>query len=186
MRDFAVIPTLETARLFLRPLERADAQQIQALFPHWEIVRYLRSVVPWPYPTDGAERFLDHALAANARGEEWHWTLRLKTDPGALIGAISLMTKKEDNRGFWMGLPWQGRGWMTEAADAVTDFWFYTLKFPVLRTSKAAENAASRRISEKQGMRLVATQEANYVAGRLPREIWEITAEQWKARRSAK
>jgi RimJ/RimL family protein N-acetyltransferase len=57
------------------------------------------------------------------------------------------------------------------------------VKFPVLRTSKAAENVASRRISEKQGMRLVATVETDYVAGRLPAEIWEIAAEEWDARR---
>ncbi len=38
---------------------------------------------------------------------------------------------------------------MTEACEAVTDFWFNTLKFPVLRAPKAAANTASRRISEK-------------------------------------
>jgi [ribosomal protein S5]-alanine N-acetyltransferase len=42
---------------------------------------------------------------------------------------------------------------MTEAADAVTDYWFDTLKFPVLRVPKAIANADSRRISEKQGIR---------------------------------
>jgi len=32
-------PTLETMRLLLRPLKPADAEQIQAIFPHWEVVR---------------------------------------------------------------------------------------------------------------------------------------------------
>jgi RimJ/RimL family protein N-acetyltransferase len=45
-------------------------------------------------------------------------------------------------------------------------------------------NIASRRISEKQGMRVVATDERDYVAGRLLTEVWEITAEEWNARRS--
>ena len=71
---------------------------------------------------------------------------------------------------------------MTEVCDAVTEFWFVTLGFPVLRTSKAAANVASRRISEKQGMRLVAVEERDYVCGRLSAEIWEITAEEWRAR----
>ena len=39
-------PTLETARLFLRPIELADAEQIQAIFPQWEIVKYLANKVP--------------------------------------------------------------------------------------------------------------------------------------------
>ena len=72
---------------------------------------------------------------------------------------------------------------MTEACEAVTDFWFNTLGFPVLRAPKAVGNAASRRISEKQGMRLVAVEDRDYVSGRLPSEIWEITAQEWRARK---
>jgi GNAT acetyltransferase-like protein len=49
-----LIPTLQTRRLLLRPLELDDAPQVQALFPHWEIVRFLQKIVPWPYPPDGA------------------------------------------------------------------------------------------------------------------------------------
>ena len=32
-------------------------------------------------------------------------------------------------------------------------------------------------------MRLVATEDCDYVSGRLPSEIWEITAEEWLARK---
>ena len=71
---------------------------------------------------------------------------------------------------------------MTEACEAVTDYWFDVLKLPVLRVPKAAVNVASRRISEKSGMRIVATKEGEYVSGRLHSEIWEITAEEWHAR----
>ena len=171
----------------MRPLELADAEQAQLLFPHWEIVRYLSKSVPWPYPPDGAHKFYrDVALPAMARRDEWHWTLRLKTDPDRLIGSVSLMKGENINRGFWIGLPWHGQGLMTEACEAVTDFWFNTLKFPVLRAPKAAANTASRRISEKSGMRLVAREEHEYVSGRLPSEIWEITAEEWNARHTRK
>ena len=181
-----MIPTLETSRLILRPLELADAAQTQALFPHWEIVRFLNNKVPWPYPADGAYTFFrDVALPAVERGESWHWTLRLKTAPEQLIGHISL-TKGEKNRGFWIGLPWQGQGLMMEAADAVTDYWFEVLKFPVLRVPKAIDNRGSRRISEKQGMRVVAVIERDFVSGRLPSEIWEITAEEWRVHKRKK
>lgn len=179
--------TLETSRLLLRPLELADAEQIQILFPHWEIVRYLRNAVPWPYPSDGALQYVrDIALPAVESGKAWHWTLRLKTEPGQMVGFISLMKGETENRGFWMGLPWQGRGFMSEACNAVTDYWFDVLKFPTLRVPKATENIASRRISEKQGMRVIATEERDYVSGRLPGEVWEITAEEWHERRRAR
>lgn len=178
-----VVPSLETPRLLLRPLELADAEQTQQLFPHWEIVRYLANSVPWPYPPDGAYTYYgDQALPAMDRGDAWHWTLRLKTDPDRLIGCISLMRGDHINRGFWLGRSWHRQGLMSEACDVVTDYWFNTLKFSVLRAPKAVANAASRRISEKSGMRLVATDEHEYVSGRLPTEIWEITAEEWNAR----
>lgn len=179
------IPDLETRRLVLRPLTLADAPAVQRLFPHWEIVRHLNARVPWPYPPDGALVHLrDVLLPAMARGEAWHWSLRLKTAPDELIGCISLRAGEEnENRGFWLGLAWQGQGLMTEASDRVTDYWFEALGFPVLRMSKAVENAASRRISEKSGMRVVATMERDYASGRLASELWEITREEWQARR---
>lgn len=177
-------PNLETSRLILRPLELGDAAQTQLLFPHWEIVRHLAKGVPWPYSEDGAYTFYhDVTLPAVARGDEWAWTLRLKSQPEQLIGAISLIRSEKINRGFWLGLHWHGQGLMSEASEAVTDYWFDVLKFPVMRIPKAVTNAASRRISEKQGMRIVATEEHEYVSGRFPTEIWEITAEEWRSHR---
>ena len=179
-----MIPTLETSRLWLRPLELADAEQTQKLFPRWEIVRFLTTAVPWPYPPDGALTYYrDVALPASKRGEAWHWSLRLKANPNELIGSISLIRLGDENRGFWLGLPWQRQGLMSEACDAATDFWFNVLNLPVLRVPKAIANSASRRISEKQGMRVIATMERQYVGGTFPAELWEITAEEWRRRK---
>jgi RimJ/RimL family protein N-acetyltransferase len=170
-----------TQRLILRPLEIADAGQIQQIFPHWEIVRFLLNRVPWPYPPDGALQYLrDVALPQMESGEMWHWSLRLAAEPAQLIGVINLRRGEGHNRGFWLGLPWHGQGLMSEACIWVNDFWFNTLGFPVLRVCKAADNTTSRRISTKQGMRLVGTDEQDYVSGRLPSEVWEITAAEWR------
>ena len=176
-------PILETSRLVLRPLELADADEVQLLFPHWEIVRYLANQVPWPFPSDGVYVFYrDVALPSIACGNAWHWTLRLKDASDRLIGSISLMKGEDTNRGFWLGLPWQGKGLMSEATEVVTDYWFNVLKFSVLRVPKAIVNTASRQISEKNGMRVVAVEERDYVSGRLPTEVWEITVDKWNAR----
>jgi ribosomal-protein-alanine N-acetyltransferase len=179
-----MIDELQTDRLILRPLQLVDAAQTQRIFPHWEIVKYLNAKVPWPYPQDGAFNYYrDIALPAIERGEEWHWTLRLKQSSEEHIGAIGLNKGEWLNRGFWLGLPWQGQGLMTEAVAAVNDYWFDVLGFPVLRAPKAIANIASRRISEKTGMRMIATEERDYVCGRLPTEVWEIAAEDWRARK---
>ena len=179
-----MVVRLETARLELRPLELADAEQAQKLFPKWEIVRFLANHVPWPYPDDGALTYYrDSVLPAMARGEEWHWSLRLKSDPGQLIGCVSLMKAEKSNRGFWLGLQWQRQGLMSEAVEVVTDYWFDELGFSVMRAPKAVLNTASRRISEKNGMRVVAVEERDYVGGRFLTEIWETTAAEWRAHR---
>jgi RimJ/RimL family protein N-acetyltransferase len=173
-------PGLQTERLLLVPLTLEDAAQVQPLFAHWEIVKYLNSKVPWPFPPDGVlSYYRDSALPAMARADEWHWTLRLKNAPDQIIGSIGLLLG-DNNRGFWLGSHWQGQGLMTEAVIAVNDYWFDVLGFPVLRASKAVENTTSRRISEKTGMRIVATGDGEYVSGRLPSETWEITASEWQ------
>jgi RimJ/RimL family protein N-acetyltransferase len=175
-----------TERLILRPLEITDAAQIQELFPHWEIVRFMLARVPWPYPSDGALEYCQREVPNMAGGEVWHWSLRLRSNPERLIGLLTLKKNEESNRGFWIGQPWQGYGYMSEACEWVNDFWFETLGFPVLRVTKANMNSASRRISEKQGMRVVAVEERDYVSGRFPSETWEITAEEWRAWKAQK
>ena len=123
------------------------------------------------------------ALPAIERGYELQWMLRLKSNPAELIGGISLMKRDIENRGFWLGLAGHGRGLISEACEVVTDYWFDILGFSVLCVPKAVANTASRRVSEKQGMRIVATEDRDYVSGRLPSEVWEITAEEWRARK---
>ncbi|WP_068825382.1 GNAT family N-acetyltransferase [Pseudomonas sp. BMS12] len=178
------LPTFSTTPLLLRPLELADAPAIQRVFAQWEIVRYLTSQIPWPYPADGALTFLrDFALPAMARGTEWHWTIRPRGEPECLIGMLSLREEAGNNRGFWLAPQWQGQGLMQEACTVATDYWFETLDKPLLQAPKALPNIVSRRISERSGMRLVATRESDYVAGRLLSQIWEITREEWREQR---
>lgn len=182
-----MIPEGQTERLLLRPIALADAEQIQQIFPHWEIVRYLQTRVPWPYPAGGARQYIEQiALPAMARGEAWNWTLRLRSHPEQIAGNLELRSSRANHRGFWMGLSWQGQGLITEACAWANDFWFETLGFPLLRVSKAAANLASRRISEKFGMRRVGVEEKEYVCGRLPTEIWEMTAEEWRRWKTGK
>lgn len=178
------VPALETQRLVLRPVELADAVATQALFPQWEIVRNIPEI-PWPYPVDGALSFYrDRVIPAMERGVRWHWTLRMKSAPRQMIGAIAVMDG-DNNRIFWIIPRWQRQGLMTEACDAATEFWFDVLARPLLRTHKAVDNAASRRISERNGMRVVSTEMKNYPGGPRPTLICELTREEWLAARSS-
>ena len=186
MAPVNITPEGRTPRLLLRPLALDNADQIQALFPQWEIVRYLRNVVPWPYPRDGGLDYLRNvALPEMERGEAFNWTLRLATDPDRIVGFLGLKFGEGHNRGFWLDPRHQGLGLMTEACVWANDFWFDVLGASTLRVSKAVANTASRRISLKHGMRVIGAGEASYVSGRLPSETWELTAEEWHSSKSA-
>jgi len=180
-------PEMITDRLILKPLRSDDAEQIQRVFPRWEIVRYLVASVPWPYPEGAARHYVDNvALAASVAGTGWFWTLRRKEDAQTLIGVICLMKQPDNNRGFWLVPEWQGRGYMSEACDAVTEFWFESLDQPVLRAPKAVANTRSKNISSRSGMRLVGVDKRQYVAGELDSELWEITRDEWRKWKNAR
>jgi RimJ/RimL family protein N-acetyltransferase len=178
------IPMLQTERLILKPLIAEDAIQIQKLYPRWEIVRYMVASVPWPYPDNGAEHYVNNvALPDMAKGIAWFWTIRRREAPDDLMGLICLYDIEDNNRGFWLAPEYQGHGYMREASIVATDYWFNTLNKPILRAPKAALNNRSRCISVSSGMRLIRTEKKEYVSGVLDSELWEITREEWNARR---
>lgn len=173
-------PRFTTDRLLLVPLVKDDAVQIQAVFPQWEIVRYLAASFPWPFPDDGASRFVNTiALPQAKKGSGWFWTIRRKEAPEQIIGLITLSDQPDNHRGFWLDPAWQRQGLMTEACRCVTDFWFNTLHREVLRAPKASDNKGSRKMSIKSGMRLIRVEKKQFIAGELDAELWEITREEW-------
>ncbi|WP_241609220.1 GNAT family N-acetyltransferase [Rosenbergiella australiborealis] len=172
---------LETARLYLEPLTLEDAPKIQACFPRWEIVKYLTRKVPWPYPDNGADSFCRASLAAMEKETDWIWTLRPKSNHSQVIGLIRLALEPNNNRGFWLVPEWQGQGYMSEACDAATTFWFTVLGQSVLRAPKAKLNYASQKISEKTGMRIIDEGIGEYHIGDVASTLWEITHDEWLA-----
>jgi [ribosomal protein S5]-alanine N-acetyltransferase len=176
-------PVLETRRLILRPLAPADAPAIQRHFNNWNIIRNLASVVPWPYPDDGAETFIRQQLQKAAAGEEiYHWVLVLRQGDGQAIGSISFRSQLEaakGNRGFWLAEPYWNQGLMTEAIAAVNDFVFETLRLESFYVCNSASNAASRRVKQKTGAVFVGYIELAHHNGQTKSEKWKVTRQSW-------
>ncbi len=175
-------PTLNTARLTLRSIRRADGPRIQLVFPRMEITEYLNASIPWPYPPDGAEQFLDFILPQIESGSRFVWAITLG---GELIGLIDLDVEGPFHRGFWLIPVHHKNGYMTEAVTAVNDFAFDVLKMPLMRLGNAVPNLGSRRIKEKSGAVLVdVIPDVPFVSGVFPEEVWELTAEAWRENRT--
>ena len=177
--------TLWSQRLLFRPLALDDAPAIQRIFPQWEVVRYLPDDIPWPYPTDGARWFVERqALPAMARGEQYHWSIRLREGPGELMGVISLrpFENSDRQRGFWLDPTHQRQGYTYEAAERITAFAFGELGLDHLTLNNAEPNLGSARIKQKQGARLLGTEFADFVSGRLRKQVWRLDREAWLRR----
>ncbi len=63
--------------------------------------------------------------------------------------------------GYWVGKPFWGHGFATEAGRAAVAFAFDTLELKRVFASAIAENAASKRVLEKIGMRHEGVQRAH-------------------------
>jgi [ribosomal protein S5]-alanine N-acetyltransferase len=185
-----VTPTIRTSRLVLRPLALSDAPAIQRHFNNWNIIRRLASVVPWPYPDDGAVTFITQQLEKIAAGEEiYQWVLVLQDGDDEAIGNINFRPGSDDpkgNRGFWLAEPWWNRGLMTEAISSVNDFAFETLGIESFHVCNAASNAASRRVKQKTGAEFVGNIELAHHDGQTKAERWRVTRESWLGRGSTK
>ena len=141
------VPVLATERLILRAPCFEDARPIAALANDRRIaVNTLR--IPYPYGLADAQNFI---TAANAPGGEI--VFLIATRGGTVIGTCGIARFGEEppKIGYWLGVPFWGQGYATEAARAVIDHAFGDLGYDVLVGGARVSNPASRRVLEKCG-----------------------------------
>jgi len=177
------VPTLKTERLIIRPLELKDADWIQNKFNDWDIIKYMNKNVPWPYPENGAQDFLETVVLPDMKsGVSCNWAICKKENITEGIGVISFgegRNREHGNRGFWIEKPEQKKGYVTEACYALNEYVFNELKWDKFTAENAIGNIASKRIKEKTGGVKIDEQEREFVSGKYKTEIWEITKENW-------
>ena len=141
------IPVLETERLVLRAPRLEDAKAVAVLANDRRIAENTRRI-PHPYTCADAEDFI---AAVKAAGGETAFLITLSDS--TLIGACGLnMTEGPAHEiGYWLGVPFWGKGFGTEAARALIDYAFTELGHDALQAGARVTNPASRRILEKCG-----------------------------------
>lgn len=177
-----MIPTFKTERLIIREMTEADLPNYEKYFIDYEVIRYLTASVPWPYPAEGVRDYLNQEIIPYLGKERWLWGIFLQKSPGELIGAIELRRKANpDNRGFWLGKKFWGRGIMTEALVPITNYAFDLLGFEKMVFTNAVGNGPSHRIKDKMGARLLYTKPAKFVDPDFKEhEVWELSKEAWQ------
>ncbi len=147
-------PTLATPRLLLRPLALADAAEVQRLAGVWEVADTTLSI-PHPYEDGVAEAWIATLADLYARREQVVFAIAARPDD-YLLGAIGLVLRRTYNRaelGYWIGKPFWGLGYATEAAMAALRYGFGTLALNRIHACHFARNPASGRVLQKIGMR---------------------------------
>lgn len=140
--------TLETERLLLRPFRRHDVGEFARLAGDWAVAR-MTSDIPYPFSKEQALVWLKPV-----RGE-----VRFCIEhQGRLIGGAGFYRRASGaaELGFWLGRPWWGQGFATEAARAVLAHGARSHRLPGFSSAHFADNPASRNVLMKLGFEPVA------------------------------
>jgi RimJ/RimL family protein N-acetyltransferase len=142
---------IETERLLLRPPERSDIPALVALIGEWDVAKNLGRV-PYPYSEADAHTFFDRGEARPADQPDITLGVTLKPD-GAYIGGcgVHLRDNGTFELGYWIGKPFWGNGYATEAARAVVDEAFGAFRLQSLTAGYFFDNPASGHVLEKLG-----------------------------------
>ncbi|MEP0545458.1 MAG: GNAT family N-acetyltransferase [Rhodothermales bacterium] len=140
-----------SARVAIVPTALEHAPAIQRLASHPDVAA--TTLVPHPYPDDGAVRFVeDLVLPGRAAGTQYAFVI---VAGGEVVGHISVKNvdraRGEAEIGYWIGRPYWGRGYASEAVRRIVAFAFEEIGLRRLYAHVLAHNPASGRVLEKAG-----------------------------------
>lgn len=141
---------IQTERLILRPLTEADIPELVPLIGDRRVAATTLRI-PHPFREQDARDFLSSAAKEN----ELRLGIRLR-DGGVFIGGMGLHPYAEHKRaelGYWLGVPYWGHGYATEAGRAVVKYGFEKCGLNRIFAGHFKHNPASGRVLSKIGMK---------------------------------
>jgi RimJ/RimL family protein N-acetyltransferase len=134
----------------IRPWRLDDADSLARHANNRKVWLGLRDLFPHPYTIQDAQEFLQRAVS-----EQPEMTFCIEID-GAAVGGIGVHPGQDVHRqtaelGYWLSQEFWGRGIMTEAVAAFTDFCFEKFQPRRIYAEPFANNLASARVLEKAG-----------------------------------
>lgn len=172
-------PPLQTERLLLRPFRLSDAPRVRKLAGEYEIARSTLTI-PHPYPAGAAEEWIGAHPEMVRTGTGYPWAVTLRQS-GELIGATGLHGRRGDGEmelGYWIGKPYWGRGYATEAAGRVVRWGLLDVGLARVHARHFCRNPTSGAVMRKIGMRFVAhlPRQARKWGELLDVDVYEILA----------
>lgn len=145
-------PVLETERLRLRVFEPGDAGRVHQLAGD-ERIAEMTAQIPHPYPDGLANEWIAEHGVEWGNGTGIIYAIVLKEEE-AVIGAVSIthIRAGEGELGYWVGVPYWGRGYCTEAVRALICFSVESCGIERIYARHLARNPASGRVLCKAGL----------------------------------
>ncbi|MGX7163164.1 GNAT family N-acetyltransferase [Enterococcus massiliensis] len=178
---------LQTKRMILRPWTTADGEKLFELASDNRV----GPMAGWPphISVENSREIIETVLS-----DPLTFALALREAPEEVIGSIGIMTNEEQARqpfmassdaeiGYWLGVPFWGKGLMPEAMTEILRYGFEELAIPVMWCGYYEGNEKSKRVQEKAGFTyahtvsdipvpLLATTRTEHFT-RLTREDWK-------------
>jgi ribosomal-protein-alanine N-acetyltransferase len=147
-------PTIRTARLMLRPFAPDDAAALAELAGAFEIADTMISI-PHPYPLQLAVDWISGREREAYRARDLSFAIT-EAASGRLAGCVELRDVDAEHAqaelSFWIGKPFWGLGYASEAGTAVVRFGFESLGLNRIYAFHMARNPASGKVLLKLGL----------------------------------
>jgi RimJ/RimL family protein N-acetyltransferase len=135
---------LESERLILRPPRPGDIQSMTVWLGDYDVAR-MTARVPHPYEEGDAEDFV-------AQGAPNRFVIERKRDR-IFLGMTGLHVDEGCEFGYWLGKPFWGFGYATEAAARLAEYAFVVLGLENIHAGWFYDNPASGHVLAKLGAR---------------------------------
>lgn len=140
-------PVLQTARLVLRPMRRSDAEALFPIFSDAETLRY------WAHVPVTTLDEVHEIIARNLPPQNAPQSSFAITRDGVTVGVVNFYRQQDGmaGLGYILDKTLWGRGYVSEAIDAVLDHGFGTLGLHRIWLEIDPRNFSSIRVAQKCG-----------------------------------
>lgn len=164
----------------LRSWKESDEEELLRLANHWEIASNLRDGFPHPYTKEDAKNWIMNAVNQPDKlfviEYQGHFT------GSAGFHLLSDIYRKNAEIGYWIGLPYWGKGIATESIRLLTGYIFRTTDVHRIYAEPFADNTGSRRALEKCHFRAEAYFKENVIKNNILKDscIYAILKTEWQ------
>jgi [ribosomal protein S5]-alanine N-acetyltransferase len=139
----------------VRPWRRGDEESLTVNADNYKIWRNVRDRFPYPYTIEAADEWIE---IASQESPPTNFAIVVE---GKAAGGIGFVFRDDINRcraeiGYWLGEAYWGRGIVTEAVRALTEWAFDNFDLASIYAGVLEWNPASMRVLEKAGYKFEA------------------------------